>query len=63
MVSTNIGGSSERVEGLQPPFWEVFKLVWLPMSVPFSYEKNIIISIVLCDSRWTDHHLGKNKPF
>ena len=27
------------LRGLQPPLWEVFKLVWLPMSIPFSYQK------------------------
>ena len=24
-----------------PPPWEVFKLVWLPMSIPFSRQNNI----------------------
>ena len=28
--------------GLQPPLWEVLKLVWLSMSIPFSCPKNII---------------------
>ena len=27
------------LRGLQPPLWEVFKLVWLLMSIPFSYQK------------------------
>ena len=30
------------VEGVAPPPpWEVFKLVWLPMSIPFSRQNNI----------------------
>ena len=27
---------------MQPPLWEVFELVWLPMSIPFSYKNNIM---------------------
>ena len=27
------------LRGLQPPLSEVFKLVWLPMSTPFSNQK------------------------
>ena len=30
------------LRGLQPPLWEVFKLVWLSMSIPFLCPKNII---------------------
>ena len=30
------------LRGLQLPLWEVFKLVWLSMSIPFSCPKNII---------------------
>ena len=30
------------LRGLQPPLWEVLKLVWLSMSIPFSCPKNII---------------------
>ena len=32
------------LRGLQapPPLWEVFKLVWLPMSIPFYTKTNII---------------------
>ena len=26
-----------RVEGVAAPLWEVFKVVWLPMSISFSY--------------------------
>ena len=37
LLSTRIRGGGLR--GLQPPLWEVFKLVWLPMSTPFSYQK------------------------
>ena len=29
----------EGLRGLQPPLWEVFKFVWLPMSIPFSNQK------------------------
>ena len=28
--------------GLQPSLWDVFELVWLPMSIPFSYKNNIM---------------------
>ena len=41
----NISGSRGKVEGVAtPPPWEIFELVWLLMSVPFSHQKNIINS-------------------
>ena len=43
-VPSYTDGSRGRIEGVATPLWEVFELVWLPMSVPFSYQKNIIIS-------------------
>ena len=39
MAEVDPGGG---LRGLQPPLWEVFKLVWLSMSIPFSCPKNII---------------------
>ena len=27
---------------MQPPLWEVFELVWLLISIPFSYKNNIM---------------------
>ena len=31
--------TGRELRGLQSLLWEVFKLVWLPMSIPFSYQK------------------------
>ena len=39
MAEVDPGGG---LRGLQPPLWEVFKLVWLSMSIPLSCPKNII---------------------
>ena len=32
-------GGGGGLRGGQLPLWEGFKLVWLPMSIPFSYQK------------------------
>ena len=39
MAEVDPGGG---LRGLQSPLWEVFNLVWLSMSIPFSCSKDII---------------------
>ena len=36
---TAVADPGGGLRGLQHPLWEVFKLVWLPMCIPFSYQK------------------------
>ena len=47
------GGGLRR---LQPPLWEVFKLVWLPMSIPFSDQNSFISYNISSSSIDLDHY-------
>ena len=40
---------------MQPPLWKVFKLVWLPMSIPFFHTKKNITSYNISSSL-IDHY-------
>ena len=41
---------------LQPPLWKVFKLVWLPMSIPLFIPKIILQGNYNISSNLIDHY-------